>query len=32
MNDAASPKYMAVEPMALERMSLQQDQLISEVE
>jgi RNA polymerase sigma factor (sigma-70 family) len=36
MNDAASPKYMAVEAMALERgalerMELQQDQRISEV-
>jgi RNA polymerase sigma factor (sigma-70 family) len=31
MNDAASPKYMAVERMVLERMALEQDQRISEV-
>src|SRR5579862_8468546 len=31
MNDAASPKYLAVEAMALERMAVEQDQRISEV-
>ena len=31
MNEAASPKYLAVEAMALERMAVEQDQRISEV-
>jgi len=31
MNEAASPKYMALDRMALERMSREEDQRISEV-